>query len=61
VDPELIRQNLVALRRAEARRARTPGVNRWFVELHVDDGVPEPLEDTARTATMRIPRLSFGS
>jgi hypothetical protein len=58
VDPELARKNLAALRRAEALRARTPGIRRWFVELTAD-GVPEPL-DERRTKTIRIPRISFG-
>jgi hypothetical protein len=58
MDPDQVRQNLTALRRAEARRARTPGVRRWFVEISARESVPEELDDR-RTATIRIPRVAF--
>jgi hypothetical protein len=58
VEPEQTRQNLLALRRAEARRPRTPGITRSFVVLRAGESVPDELSERG-TRTMRIPRFAL--
>jgi hypothetical protein len=51
VSNEDAHETLTALARAEARRARTPGVKRWFVVLS------EPELPRQATTRIRVPRL----
>jgi hypothetical protein len=51
VNADDARENLSSLARAEERRPRTPGVQRWFVVL----GMPEPVY--TRTRRLEVPRM----